>query len=91
MEQDEGYKVRGKRLRKEILRIIRERWPVHPSDVCRILDIEPSVSNISKVSYHFNVLEEEKHIRTKKIDRALVGWPSDIEKLRLIHDFMRDI
>jgi len=83
-------KLSGKSLTKEVYSIIRETWPVHPSEVCRKLEIEPNVSNISKIKYHFDVLRKNNRIKTKKIDRALVGWPAEIEKIRVIHDFMKD-
>lgn len=81
----------GKKLKEEVFLIIKETWPVHPSDVCRKLNIEPNSSNISKIKYHFGLLSREGKIRTKKIDRALVAWPSEIEKLRMIHEFIRDM
>ena len=84
-------KLAGKHLNKEVYKLIRENWPVHASDVCRKLDLELNISNISKIKYHFDVLRKNNRVRTKKIDRALVAWPSEIEKLRLIHDFMSDI
>lgn len=83
--------VRGKELSKEVCRVIYEAWPIHPSAVCRVLGMETTISNISKIKYHFDVLKRGEKIRTKKIDRALVGWPADIEKLRIIHDFMKDM
>ena len=83
--------LRGKNLTAEVFNIILQNWPAHPSDVCRKLNIEANVSNISKIRYHFTLLEKSHKIRTKKIDRALVGWPSEIEKLRMIHDFMKDM
>ena len=81
----------GKNLNIEVYKLIRENWPVHPSDVCRKLSLELSISNISKIKYHFDLLRKKNKIRTKKIDRALVAWPTDIEKLRIMHDFMKDI
>ena len=84
-------KLNGKKLNNEVYSIIKEDWPVHPSGVCRKLNLELNVSNISKIKYHFDVLRKKNKIKTKKIDRALVGWPSDNEKLRIIHDFMKEI
>ena len=81
----------GKKLNTEVYRLIRENWPIHPSDVCRKLNLELNISNISKIKYHFDVLRKKNRIITKKIDRALVAWPTDMEKLRVIHDFMIDI
>ena len=84
-------KLSGKKLNIEVYNVIRETWPVHPSDVCRKLNLELNISNISKIKYHFDILRKKNKIKTKKIDRALVGWPSEIEKLRMIHDLMKDI
>ena len=83
--------LKGRRLTSEVYDLIRENWPIHPSEVCRKLNLELSISNISKIKYHFDILRQKDRIKTKKIDRALVAWPVNIEKLRVIHDFMRDI
>ncbi len=82
---------RGKSLNKEVYKIIRENWPIHPSEVCRKLNLKLNISNISKIKYHFDLLRKNNKIRTKKIDRALAAWPTEIERLRIIHDFMGDI
>ena len=84
-------KLTGKKLNNEVYNIIRENWPVHPSEVCRKLNLTLNISNISKIKYHFDVLRKKNRIKTKKIDRALVGWPAEIEKLRVLHDFMMEI
>ncbi|OIO62865.1 hypothetical protein AUJ83_02200 [Candidatus Woesearchaeota archaeon CG1_02_33_12] len=81
-------KLRGKKLNSEVYKIIKKSWPIHPSEVCRKLNIEPNVSNISKIKYHFDILRKNKKIRTTKIDRALVGWPVEIERLRILHEFI---
>ncbi len=72
----------GKKLRKKVHEIISQNWPIHPSGICRKLDIMETVSNISKIKYHFDILRKENKIHTKKIDRALVAWPVEIEKIR---------
>lgn len=82
--------MKGKSLRKEILKIINRDWPTHASSICSKLHIKTNVKNISKVSYHCKVLKKEGKINIKKIDRALVSWPYDVEKLRFIHDFMKE-
>ncbi len=73
---------KGKNLRKKVLEQIQEYWPIHPSEVCRKIGIADTVSNISKIKYHFDILKEQKKINTKKIDRALVAWPVEIEESR---------
>jgi predicted transcriptional regulator len=83
--------MKGKKLTKQVYKIIQDNWPAHPSFVCRSLDMDCNVSNISKIKYHFKKLEHENLIRTKKIDRALVAWPTEIERLRIMHEFMKDV
>ena len=81
---------RGKRLTKKVYELISRKWPIHPSDVCRVLDIEPNSSNVSKIKYHFDILEAQERISTKKIDRALVAWPLKIEKLRIMQELINE-
>lgn len=83
--------MKGKHLTLEVYKTIKESWPVHPSDVCRKLGLPLNSSNISKIKYHFNILQQKKKIRSKKIDRALVAWPAEIERLRIIQDFVKDM
>ncbi|MBD3203872.1 hypothetical protein GF327_06235 [Candidatus Woesearchaeota archaeon] len=81
--------LRGKKLTLEVYELINKNWPIHPSDICRLLEIKTNSSNISKIKYHFDLLEEQEKISTKKIDRALVAWPLEIEKLRLMQELMK--
>lgn len=81
---------KAKKLQQKVFQIIKENWPIHPSGVCRILKIEDNVANISKIKYHFDILKKKNLIHTKKIDRALVAWPAEIEKIRLVHDLLKE-
>ena len=83
--------VSGKQLNLKIYEIICKEWPIHASGVCRILDMDPTPSNVSKVKYHFDKLKREEKIHTKKIDRALVAWPAQIDKIRVVHEFMKEV
>ncbi len=80
----------GKKLREEVFKIIQKEWPIHVSLVCRKLQAKTHLSNISKLRYHFNELQKEGKIHTKKLDRALVAWPVEIEKLRVMRDFLSE-
>lgn len=82
---------KGKELTKKIFEIIQKDWPIHPSGVCRELGLETNVSNISKIKYHFGILKKKDMIQTKQIDRALVAWPSEIDKIRMVHEFMKGL
>jgi len=86
------YTIRGRSLQNRILKIIHDNWPVHVREVARHLDLDPfDISNVSKIRYHFKSLEKQEKIRTKKIGRALVAWPYEMEKLRVIHELLREI
>ncbi len=84
-------KYKAKNLTRKVFEIISNNWPIHPSGVCRLLDIDTNVSNISKIKYHFDILKKKGRIQTKQIDRALVAWPSEIDRIRMVHEFMKDI
>ena len=78
------------KLKDKVLHTVYDKWPIHASGICREFAIEPTISNIAKVSYHLKTLEEIGKIHLKKIDRALVAWPQEIEKLRIIHELLKD-
>lgn len=80
----------GKRLQKEIFEIISDNWPIHVREVIKILGWDPmEISNVTKVRYHFHALKEQDKIKTKKIGRALVAWPHEMERLRIIHELLK--
>lgn len=81
------------KLREDIMHTIRKKWPIHVSEVARSLDLFPenddgNKSVISKVKYHFDQLARDNKINVKKIDRALVAWPQEVEKYRTIHEML---
>lgn len=85
--------MNSKELRENILHTIKKKWPTHVSEVARVLDLFPedddgNKSVISKVKYHFDQLARNNEIHVKKIDRALVAWPNDVEKYRTIHEML---
>jgi predicted transcriptional regulator len=79
----------GKNLRREILERIESNWPTHIKEIVRDLGFEVDNNNIKKFSYHIRKLEEEERIRVKRIGRALVAWPTEMEKLRVIHELLK--
>jgi predicted transcriptional regulator len=81
--------MRGKTLRKEILERIETNWPTHIKEIVRDLGFEIDNSNIKKFSYHIRMLEKEERIKVKRIGRALVAWPTEMEKLRTIHELLK--
>ena len=81
--------MKGKALRKEILERVESNWPTHIREIIRDLGFEVDNTNIKKFSYHIRKLEEAEKIKVKRIGRALVAWPVDMEKLRMIHELLR--
>jgi len=84
--------LRGVELREKIFEIISTKWPTYVRDVIEELGWDrENISNVTKVKYHFDQLARERRIMVKRIDRALVAWPSDVERLRVVHDFIKGI
>jgi len=81
--------MKGKRLRNKILERIESNWPTHIKELIRDTGFEVDNANIKKFSYHIRQLEKEEKIKTKRIGRALVVWPIEIEKLRIIHELLK--
>ena len=81
----------GMKLRDSVLSIVQRNWPIHVREAVFLLDWDPQdITNVSKVRYHFKGLEASGKIKTKKIGRALVAWPIGIERMRAIHEMLKD-
>ena len=84
--------LRGVELRERIFEIISTKWPTYVRDVIEELGWDrENISNVTKVKYHFDQLARERRIRVKRIDRALVAWPAEVERLRVVHSFIRGV
>jgi predicted transcriptional regulator len=81
--------MKGKELRMEILQRIESNWPTHIRELIRDLGFEVDNTNIKKFSYHIRKLEGAERVKVKRIGRALVAWPTDMEKLRIIHEMLK--
>jgi predicted transcriptional regulator len=81
--------MRGKQLRKMVMESIERNWPVHVKELVRDLGLEMSNNSIKKISYHMKQLEKDEKIRTKRIGKALIAWPHDMERLRVIYELIR--
>ena len=79
-----------KRLRERVLDRIEHNWPTHIKEIVKDLGYEVNNLNIKKVAYHVKKLEKEEKVRVKRIGQALVVWPYDIEKLRIIHELLKE-
>ena len=81
--------MKGKILRQEILQRIESNWPTHIKELITDLGFEVDNTNIKKFVYHIRKLEEAEKVRVKRIGRALVAWPTEMEKLRVIHEMLK--
>ena len=81
--------MKGKALRQDILERIESNWPTHIKEIIRDLGFEVDNTNIKKFSYHIRKLEQAERVRVKRIGRALVTWPTEMEKLRMIHELLK--
>lgn len=75
-----------------IYNIIEKSWPTNISGIARELGFDIHEGNqkkvVARLSYHVNKLKKAERIHTKKIDRAVVIWPNEIERIRFIHEMM---
>lgn len=85
-----------KPLRNDIMKSIEEYWPISVTEIARRIGILKRGSDekerkaaIAKIVYHVKKLKENERIKTKKIGKTMIIWPSDIEKLRLIHELIK--
>jgi hypothetical protein len=82
--------------RNKVFDLIVRDWPIHVTEVAQGLGliigdpIEDKIS-INLVKYHFDQLAREGKIRVKKIGRCLVAWPTEVEKLRVVHDLIKGL
>ncbi|MCX6818011.1 MAG: hypothetical protein NTU57_04075 [Candidatus Aenigmarchaeota archaeon] len=81
--------MKGKELRMSVLELVEHHWPVHIKELVRDLGLEVNNANIKKISYHIKELERLEKVRTKRIGKALIAWPHDMERLRTIYELMR--
>ena len=76
-------------MRKSVLELVEHHWPVHIKELVRDLGLEVNNANIKKISYHIKELERLEKVRTKRIGKALIAWPHDMERLRAIYELIR--
>ncbi|MFH1236988.1 MAG: hypothetical protein V1648_01110 [Candidatus Aenigmatarchaeota archaeon] len=81
--------MKGKELRKSVLELVEHHWPVHIKELVRDLGLEVNNANIKKISYHIKELERKEKVKTKRIGKALIAWPHDMERLRAIYELIR--
>ena len=81
--------------REEVLSVIKRRWPAHVTEVAEEMHLLAKQSSpeerkrvLAHLKYHFDQLARDGKIKVKKIGMALVAWPSEMERMRVIHDML---
>lgn len=84
------HKLSGPTL--NVYKAICSKWPANPVEVAR--ELGENGENIKTLSgkylYHFRKLHNLELIQLKRIGNTYVAWPTDIEKLRVVHELVRE-
>ena len=73
-----------------VLEAIKEKWPTNPLEVAEVFNDKGNVKALSaRYLYHFRKLKKLGLIDMKKIGNTYVVWPTDIEKLRVLHEMIK--
>lgn len=83
-------------LSNKVFDIISNNWPTHATEIAESLGYDVSTKeaqkkSVAKIKYHIDQLARDQKVRVKKIGQALVCWPSEIEKLRMVHELVKGI
>ncbi len=82
------YRISSSTLK--VLKAISNRWPANSNDIAKELGEDGNAKAVSaKYLYHFKKLEKLELIQMKRMGNTYVVWPTDIEKLRVIHEMVR--
>ena len=74
-----------------VLKAIGSRWPANPLEVSRELGENGKAKTASaKYLYHFKKLHGLELIQMKRVGNTYIVWPTDIEKLRIIHEMVKE-
>jgi hypothetical protein len=74
-----------------VFKIICSKWPLNPLEVAKELGEDGKSKTLSaKYLYHFRKLKGMDLIEMKKLGNTYIVWPIDIEKLRVIHEMLRE-
>ncbi|MEK6923794.1 MAG: hypothetical protein AABW54_00965 [Candidatus Micrarchaeota archaeon] len=81
--------------RNAVLDMIKRLWPTHMTEVAQAMGYLAANSSgkerkavLTHLKYHFDQLAREDKINVKKIGQAVVAWPHEMEKMRIIHSML---
>lgn len=75
----------------EITQIVHQRWPTSALEIAEFLGHtlvtrEHKRTLSSRLSYHLKKLVHKQVLMSKRIGNALMVWPYEVEKFRLMHE-----
>ena len=74
-----------------VFEAIISRWPTNPLGVAEELGVKGNIKSLSsRYLYHFKKLKKLGLIDMKKLGNTYVAWPVEVDKIRFLHDFLRD-
>ena len=83
-------------IREKIFEIISSDWPIHATEIADKMGYDVSTKeaqrvSVAKVKYHIDQLARNGDVKIKKVGLALVCWPKEIEKLRMMHELIKGL
>jgi predicted transcriptional regulator len=83
-------------IRDKIMDIIHSDWPIHATEIAEKMGYDVSTKeaqrvSVAKIKYHVDQLARGGDIKVKKVGQALVCWPNEVEKLRMMYELMRGL
>ncbi|MBN2102157.1 MAG: helix-turn-helix transcriptional regulator [Candidatus Aenigmarchaeota archaeon] len=81
--------MKNKPFRQVVLEHIELNWPINTKEIAKGLGMKPDNGAIKRISYHIKNLEKDEKVMTRRVGKALVAWPQEIERLRMIHELLR--
>ena len=80
---------------QQILSFVIEHWPSGALDIAMhfnddVSSLEAKRRASSKYSYYLKKLVDKRLLISKRFGHALVVWPLQAEKLRVVHDILRE-
>jgi hypothetical protein len=75
-----------------VLEALTTTWPANPLEVAKALNDTGDEKSLSaKYLYHFKKLDRMKMIRMKKVGNTYIAWPTEVERLRVLKDVLRNM
>ncbi|MBI4019433.1 MAG: helix-turn-helix transcriptional regulator [Candidatus Aenigmarchaeota archaeon] len=69
-----------------VYRIISMHWPLHVTEIAEKMGFpkEEKEATVSHLCYHVKALVNRGLVRSKRVGKALVVWPSDVENIKAV-------